>query len=65
MITLKYRKAMYHCFADSLTKAIFERMISGVTSVLIYDADDTTDVKDIYAVRDELGKYFDTEEAAQ
>lgn len=59
MISLKYRKAVYHCFTDSHTKAIFERMISGITSVLIYDAGDTSDIEDIFALRDDLGKYFD------
>ena len=65
MISLKYRKAMYHCFNDSHTKAIFERMVSGITCVLLYDAGDTSDTKDIFALRDELVKCFDAEEVAQ
>lgn len=59
MMSLKYRKAAYQCFADSHTKAIFESMIYGITRVLIHDTDDTTDIEDIFAFRDEHMKFFD------
>lgn len=65
MMSLKYRKAAYQCFTDSHTKAIFESRISGITNVLIYDTDDTTDMEDIFAFRDEHKKFFDIEGADQ
>ena len=63
MISLKYRKAVYQCFVESHTKASFEHRISGIISVLIYDTDDITDLEDIFAIRDEHKKFFDTEGA--
>lgn len=59
MISLPYRKAVYHCFNDSHTKPGFAEKVSGITSILIYDTHDKTDIEDIFALRDDLGKYFE------
>ena len=59
MISLEYRKAVYHCFSDSHAKSEFLTRVSGITSILVYDTHDGTDMSDIFALRDELGEYFE------
>jgi len=65
MISLAYRKAVYHCFNNSHSKPEFFEKIAGMVSVLIYDSNarDNTGMSDIFALRDELGGYFEPKPA--
>ena len=65
MISLAYRKAVYHCFNNSHSKSEFSEKIAGMVSVLIYDSDarDNTGMSDLFAIRDELEEYFEPKPA--
>jgi len=65
MISLAYRKAVYHCFSDSHAESEFVGKVSGIISVLIYNTDDATDINDIFALRDILKEYLKQGEGAQ